>query len=234
VPDTYDVESRSLPILLCIALDRISPDEVDVLSLLVGAADRAHAQRMRRPMDRLRTLAGRALLRYGMSTFFGLKAIETARDEHGRPFLSGHPTLDFNISHSGDWAVCLIGDHRVGVDVERIGPFHSDVVGFFAKSESELLARIEPEKRTEAFYRIWTAKEAYVKASGETFRTPLHQFWFSFTGAEIALTHEDAADTARRHFFSGMLDADHRYTCCYSGMETKPKVRVVTMVDLSA
>ena len=88
------------------------------------------------------------------------------REDRGRPFVPGKP-LDFNISHSGDFvagAFTRIG--RVGLDIERMRP-DRDLVGiaqrFFAPEEAQDIKR----GPLEVFYRLWTAKEAALKMTGQ-------------------------------------------------------------------
>ena len=47
-----------------------------------------------------------------------LKYEPRAEGEHGKPFLSYRPSLHYNISHSGDYVVCLLADQEVGIDVQ--------------------------------------------------------------------------------------------------------------------
>lgn len=92
------------------------------------------------------------------------------REITGRPFVA-NTNLDFNLSHSGDWAVMAVAPSgRVGIDVERTRQdrdFRAITTRYFAKSETlALLAIHNPEKASAYFYDLWTAKEAALKAMG--------------------------------------------------------------------
>lgn len=91
------------------------------------------------------------------------------RDPRGRPQLD-HAGWDCNWSHSGDWlAVALVRDGRVGVDIERIHarPRALEIARrYFHPREADALARCEPDARSDAFLRLWCAKEAVLKAHG--------------------------------------------------------------------
>jgi 4'-phosphopantetheinyl transferase len=50
-----------------------------------------------------------------------------ACNEFGKTFLQGYPDFHFNISHSGNWAVCVISAKEVGVDIEKIKPIDFDI-----------------------------------------------------------------------------------------------------------
>lgn len=79
--------------------------------------------------------------------------------------------IDFNLSHSGDWVICVIGrDCRVGVDIEaprRRRAYRALAAEYFAAAESERLATLPEDSCHEAFYQLWTLKESYLKARKE-------------------------------------------------------------------
>jgi 4'-phosphopantetheinyl transferase len=90
--------------------------------------------------------------------------------DHGKPCLPGSE-LDFSISHSGGLAaVAVARGRRVGVDVERVRR-GTDVLAVArgALSPAELLEIETPAtdaERRAAFFRCWTRKEAWLKATG--------------------------------------------------------------------
>ncbi|MGN0493649.1 MAG: 4'-phosphopantetheinyl transferase family protein [Acutalibacteraceae bacterium] len=114
-----------------------------------------------RPDDKKRTLAGRFLLKKMIKERYGRQKFTLSYNENGKP------TLDFcffNISHSGDFAVCAVSDFPVGVDIERIGRFKGrEKYMLFTPRESEYVNERDCEYR---FYTLWTRKEAYIKARG--------------------------------------------------------------------
>ena len=98
---------------------------------------------------------------------------ELCFDQHafGKPRLADPARwLRFNVSHSADTAILAVADSReVGVDVERI---REDVLAdraerrFLSEREQAALADLPHEPRLRAIFHCWTAKEAYLKASG--------------------------------------------------------------------
>ena len=121
--------------------------------------------------DFLRSLAAEAMLRILVGTKAGVPphSLQIARPEGGKPFLPDFPTIHFNISHAGDWAVCAISDGAVGVDVEQIKE-REIKTALLDKvlSESERAHwRASPSgEKAAVFYRCWTMKEAYAKCVG--------------------------------------------------------------------
>ncbi|MDO4750415.1 MAG: 4'-phosphopantetheinyl transferase superfamily protein, partial [Eubacteriales bacterium] len=72
----------------------------------------------------------------------------------------------FNLSHAGSLVVLGIGDAELGIDVERAGRKLSDsVLRCLTPEERSWLEKVRPEDPT-AFFRLWTAKESIMKATG--------------------------------------------------------------------
>ncbi|MET0330571.1 MAG: 4'-phosphopantetheinyl transferase superfamily protein [Dyella sp.] len=101
------------------------------------------------------------------------EAIALRQGEYGRPALALEQphTLDFNWSHSGEQALVAIA-HGIapGIDLERIRPRRSAMEiarRYFAADELAWLETIDERASRElAFLRLWTAKEAVLKAHG--------------------------------------------------------------------
>ncbi len=92
---------------------------------------------------------------------------------NGKPYLAltpGSPDLHFNVSHSGDLALLAVTSrHPVGVDVEQVrtGPnVPAAARRFFPPAEVDDLYAALPQQRGELYGRLWTRKEACVKAAG--------------------------------------------------------------------
>lgn len=117
---------------------------------------------------------GRAPLRRVLARYLGRDEAELSLvdDLHGRPALDGDPPLRFNWSHSGDRALIAVArDVQPGIDLEhRQRRRPRDVLAlarrFFSIEEASALAELEQENRELAFLRMWTAKEALLKAHG--------------------------------------------------------------------
>jgi 4'-phosphopantetheinyl transferase len=89
-------------------------------------------------------------------------------NEFGKPSLANGP--QFNCSHSqGLTMIAITKNLRVGIDIERVRAM-PDLAGiatsFCMDHERQFLFSQAPEKQLETFYRIWTAKEALLKAMG--------------------------------------------------------------------
>ena len=87
--------------------------------------------------------------------------------EQGKPQIVNFPKK-FNLSHSGDYVVCAVGDGEVGADIQKWVPYKERTAErFFAPTEWKLLQELPASQRTELFYRLWSRKEAYGKYTGQ-------------------------------------------------------------------
>ena len=89
---------------------------------------------------------------------------EICRKEKGKPYFKKIP-LEFSISHSGDIWVCVMGNSKVGIDIQMKKPVSAIEIAkrFFTKEESKLIEETDEK----VFFKIWTMKEAFVKFTGE-------------------------------------------------------------------
>lgn len=91
--------------------------------------------------------------------------------EHGKPFLKdAGSSLCFNLSHSSELAVVAVsGMSEIGVDLESVRPIAEWMEisrNTFHPAANEWILSQPAHKRMEAFFQVWTATEAFVKASG--------------------------------------------------------------------
>ena len=88
--------------------------------------------------------------------------------------------IQFNISHSGQMAIyAFTPGCQVGVDVEHLRELddaESLASRFFSSGEISELLSLSPKEMTQAFFRCWTRKEAYIKAVGGGLSIPLDRF----------------------------------------------------------
>ena len=96
--------------------------------------------------------------------------VEIARREHGKPYLRAPDGPRFSVTHSGLRAFVAVAlDREVGVDLEEIGPrprAEDMARRWFSERERRHVDVHPPAERLAAFHRVWTVKEACVKASG--------------------------------------------------------------------
>lgn len=140
-------------------------------------ARRAKVDGYRFPKDQRLSLAAGALLHHALAEAGVIDPVFT-RGPQGKPALAGREDVHFNLSHAGQRVLCAVSDRPVGCDVEQIVPIELEVARrFFAPEEyARLLAEPTPEGRQVLFYRLWTLKESFMKATGLGMALPLDAF----------------------------------------------------------
>ena len=137
--------------------------------------------RYKNQQDRKLCLASGLLLNL-ISKKFNFSVDDIVFSKNGKPILPPDTgAVNFNISHSGKYAVCCVSESQVGCDIEKITDKHLKVSQrFFHKNEQEYLDK--SENKAEAFCRIWTRKESYLKLTGAGITTTLSDFSTVFNG----------------------------------------------------
>ena len=138
--------------------------------------------------DRQRFVLGRAMLRWALSEqlgSYGPSDWSISETKGGKPTLepSGE-AIGFSISHTDGLVGVLLSSNRsCGVDIESLSR-HVDVQKLAARScslvEREWLNHHDLNDQSVAFLKLWTLKEAYLKATGLGISVPLNQLSFRF------------------------------------------------------
>lgn len=151
-------------------------ERVDDLARLLSQAERERADRFRSLADRRRFIISRGLLRSLLAEYVGERAqnLLFRYGTYGKPFLPNNinnRNIHFNVSHSKKYILYAITRSReVGVDLEYVNPafdFVSVVERYYSAAERLAFFALPEEKRTRAFFKSWTCKEAFIKAMGE-------------------------------------------------------------------
>jgi 4'-phosphopantetheinyl transferase len=135
--------------------------------------------------------------------------------EEGRPFLASafeHTGLNFNLSHTEGLVAMAVCRHaRVGVDVEKRDRAPLDVADrYFSAAETAQLHALPAEEQSRRFVRLWTLKEAYLKAIGTGLAGGLDQMSIIFTSAdEFRFERADDGDAARWQFRQFEIGLEH-------------------------
>lgn len=137
--------------------------------------------------------------------------------DFGKPYLSCHGDVFFNLSHCDGMAVCFLADRECGVDAEKIRTVREAVVRkVFSPEERETL--LSAEDPDYMFTRLWTLKEAYVKAIGRGLSYHMGEVCFSLKNEKVCSNVSDAA-------FAQILLPEHVVSACVlKTMETNPVI----------
>ena len=135
------------------------------------------------------------------------------RDKNGKPYIEGHPEIQFNISRSSNSSVVVLSNRPIGIDIEKIREFDFKIAErFFFDQERRYITDSLQQK--ERFYEIWTKKEAYLKYTGEGLNGPLNSF-----------NVFDIASMFRNIYLNGYI-----ITICQKEWSEEPVVKMLTRV----
>jgi 4'-phosphopantetheinyl transferase len=202
---------------------------------ILSADEANRASRFHFPIDRQRFVASRAWLRTILAGYLGVgsKQLRFSYSAKQKPSLAPpHDAsgINFNLSHSGGIALYAFSRRRqIGVDVEQVrSDFDVEPLArrFFSAHEQLQLFDLPSAERVEVFFRCWTRKEAYVKATGDGLSLPLSQFDVSLEpGAANALiaTRPDGAEAQRWLLCDLRTENGYTAAVCALGREWKMK-----------
>lgn len=179
----------------------------------VSRQRREKADRMRFMKDKCLSLGAGVLLETALREA-GVRDIHYSEEANGKPCLSSRQDIRFNISHSGTKVLCALSDHDIGCDVERIRDKGPEVAEhFFFREEYEALQNCRAsEERKILFFRFWTLKESFMKATGLGFRLPLDAF--SIIPGPEGVTLRQQVDSRQYYFREYDLQDGYRYALC--------------------
>jgi len=151
------------------------------MQAVLSQAEKTRGQQFVFASHQDRFIFSHGVLRYVLSYYLSMKPTEIVflQGEKGKPFLS-NTSLQFNLSHAEDCVfIGVANEAEIGVDVEHIAP-QKDYLAlarrFFSPAEYAQLFALSGAMQRLAFYRIWTMKEAVVKALGDGLSFGLDRF----------------------------------------------------------
>jgi 4'-phosphopantetheinyl transferase len=190
-----------------VAIDTIPNALWPRLVELLDAAERERAKRFLFERDRRQYQVAHALKRLMLSTYTG----GTVRPEvwtfelgtHGKPRVAQEAGPRFNLSHTDGLVVCAVSERtEVGVDVENLDQ-HAPLdlsATYFAAPEQRWLRSLPPAAQRLGFFRLWTLKEAYIKATGMGLAQPLDAFAFGLDPLGVTFFDRTLGDPSAWRF----------------------------------
>jgi 4'-phosphopantetheinyl transferase len=195
-------------------------DSLASLDRCLDPQDRARAARFHFVEDRARFTLGRALIRQSVGAYLDLEpeAIELSYTDLDQPGLKNDANLHFSISHSHELvAVVLTAHARVGLDVEWMQT-NSDLDDLanriMSATEIETFQKLPPAEKCDAFFRVWTRKEAYLKALGEGISEGLQEISVSLDAGEISSVEDTRDRTSSPAWRLQSLPVPPEYQAC--------------------
>lgn len=160
-------------------------------------------------------LAG-IFLQYGISQVTGvdITQIRYGYGKQGKPYLDLNQMkcnlpfgLEFNLSHSGRYAVLAVSDKPVGIDIEKLKENRITVAKrcFHEKEYEDIMSQTDEAGRDYRFLEYWTMKEAYVKWTGDGLRLAFDSFVITHGNVGLSFT-EGILEKADFHENKGFSD----------------------------
>jgi 4'-phosphopantetheinyl transferase len=177
---SHDVPSTSLEIWR-LRFDATQPLAADLAVL--DDTEKQRAATLLFPQERRRFVMGRAFLRRVLAqyTHEAPEAVALSFGPNGKPAWAGvRQPVSFNFSRSRTaYLLGVMHGHEIGVDLEdrhRV-PDRSELArAYFTRNEQHALATTPIGDRDEIFLRLWTRKEALLKAAGAGLSSAPNEF----------------------------------------------------------
>lgn len=182
-------------------IERFGSAELASARCRVSAQRWAYAQRYHFEHDRKLSVIAYLLLLHGLRREYGIEeCVELGSTEAGKPYIIGHLEISFSMSHCRRAVGCAIFCKSVGLDIEEVRPLNSDLVSYCC-SEAEQSLIADAQNPAEAFAKLWTKKESYLKMLG--------------TGLSGDLRHVlDSANQTAQIFTATAADKSYVYSLC--------------------
>jgi 4'-phosphopantetheinyl transferase len=193
--------------LWCLDQDEIGGDSRAEYLALLSAEEVEQAGRYRFAADARRFIATRALVRTTLSQYYPVAPATWRFDRTalGRPLLKPLGTLRppaFSVSHTTDLILfALAHEAALGIDVEKTNVLAPLTIArkYFCAEEVQAIEYAPPEAGAQLFFRYWTLKEAFLKATGHGLHWPLNSVSFRIRhGCSIEATYATPVEQDRR------------------------------------
>ena len=145
-------------------------ESVSSLIEFLSPFEKNRANRYHFSKDKNRFIICRAVLKFLLAKQTGLDINKIVLDKHSnkKPYLPSHPSVFFNLTHAGEYAIIAIARDPIGVDIEHVNKdfnYNEIIPSVLKNPEIDEVVNSNDKHRT--FYKLWTRKEAIVKATGK-------------------------------------------------------------------
>lgn len=200
-------------------------DRIDKYSKYLSADELKRAKAFRFTKDRNLFAAGKIMTRLIVSKRLDIDpaVLDFGKTEYDRPFAKGAPSgFDFNLSHSGHYAVLALGRGRVGIDIEIIKPVEADLAQSCFHDREIAQLPVGQSSYLDEFFRFWTLKESFIKAVGQGLSYPLKDFYFLLEDGRARLNIVKGNDAGQWQFRTYSVDPAYKLAVC-ANVDNLPK-----------
>ncbi|WP_223204289.1 4'-phosphopantetheinyl transferase family protein [Alicyclobacillus suci] len=129
----------------------------------------------------------------------------------GKPKIREPIGFDFNVSHADKMMICGVTRHGViGVDIEKVTNIDVSIATEFLTHEEWHFLMRNGNGNVDDFFRMWTLKEAFVKAIGTGITDDLKAIQF-----DESVLHQSSF-SLKEWYFCTMMLGDYRLSICTS------------------
>ena len=162
------------------------------------------------------SLGAYTLLSMALKKLGAFDEVQLLYTQNGKPYIK-ESNMCFNLSHSKEYAACVIDDSEVGIDIEKVRKVKEDIAKrFFASAERDEIEKMICCGCESAFISAWVLKESLIKAKSGTIVSDLSK-------ADIKKTNEKNIFTAQNGKYTLKLFPDEiqGYKMAVCGVEKK-------------
>jgi 4'-phosphopantetheinyl transferase len=194
-------------------VDGLNESDVEPWAALLDPAERVSAARFVFPRNRVEYTAAHVLVRRALAAATGHPpmAFRFEAGAHGKPaaWIGAAPAgVHFNLSHTRGMVAVAVAPFEHGLDVEPLDRGANLAIAdhYFCPEEIAWLNRLPQARQGEGFIRLWTLKEAFIKATGLGLSQGLDSFWFEVFPPAIRFKDAIADDPAAWSFEQRDID----------------------------
>ncbi|MGN0181989.1 MAG: 4'-phosphopantetheinyl transferase family protein [Candidatus Ornithomonoglobus sp.] len=179
--------------------------------------------------DKMLSLAAEALLRKALADI-GIRHFELEYGRNGKPYIRDK-NIFFNLSHSEDTVMCAVSEREIGADVEKVTDIDIEIAKrFFHCSEYEMIIRKQTnEEKYDMFFRLWTLKESFVKATGLGMEIPPYSFCIDIKDNDKISVRQNV-NQETYYFKEYDFNDGYKYAVCGLSPYFEDKVEFVTFM----
>ena len=168
-----------------------SQEDIDLDLSLLDEKELARYNRYLNTNKRDEFLAGRCLIKRELAETLGTAPADIilSISDNGKPYYqkAGNEQIHFNLSHGSGFYILALSSNPIGVDLEKKREVSFDVMQpILADQEAAQLAKLPDGERSDQILKLFTAKEAFIKATDK--RYGLDEITFTLSNGSWNLT----------------------------------------------
>ncbi len=173
---------------------------------LLDSEEQQRSERFIQDIHRERFIAAHGFMRITLSSYLLDSPADLCfeKTDNGKPAIiqtSAINNINFNLSHSNDIAIlAIIRNQNIGIDIEHINKRHEwkqITRRYFTAAEQDALFSLPENRQRQAFYQVWTRKEAHMKVTAKGLKLSPSEFTVSVPPARAKLVHYSQASTGQ-------------------------------------